>query len=129
MHKVKMMKENWENYEFFYFHVKKTDSYGEDGNVESKVHIIEETDSLIPEMRELNADVFVVTGDHSTPCIMKSHSWHPVPVLLHAKLSRRDAVKEYNDIACIQGGLGRMPMKYLMSVALANAGKLKKFGA
>ena len=126
---IEMMKNNWEKYDFFYFHVKKTDSYGEDGNTDAKVHVIEEADLLIPGIVELKPDVFVVTGDHSTPCSMKAHSWHPVPVILNARYCLRDTLSEFNEIACMQGGLGRMRMKYLMNLALANALRLKKFGA
>jgi 2,3-bisphosphoglycerate-independent phosphoglycerate mutase len=77
----------------------------------------------------LNPDVLVVTGDHSTPALMAGHSWHPLPVLLAAKTCRPDGAVTFGERACITGGLGRMPMKYLMSIALAHAGKLEKYGA
>ncbi len=126
---VQMMKDMWDTYTFFYFHVKKTDSYGEDGNRDAKIHVIEDVDKLITSVVDLKPDVLVVTGDHSTPCILKSHSWHPVPVLLASDHCLRDAVQEFNEVACPLGGIGRMPMKSLMTLAMANAQKLKKFGA
>ena len=126
---VAMMKENWDKYNFFYFHVKKTDSYGEDGNRDAKIHVIEDVDKLIPGFLDLNPDVLAVTGDHSTPCVLASHSWHPVPVLLRAKNCRRDDVAAFNEITCPHGGIGRMEMKNMMNLAMANAHKLKKFGA
>lgn len=61
------LKQVWNDYDFFYVHVKKTDSYGEDGNYEGKVHVIEEVDEALPTLLELKPDVLVVTGDHSTP--------------------------------------------------------------
>lgn len=117
------------NYDFFYIHVKKTDSYGEDGNFEEKVKVIELVDSKIPSLVELSPDVFVVTADHSTPSVMKAHSWHPVPVLLWAKTCRVDDVVSFDEISCAKGGIGRMPMVHLMTLILAHAGRLTKYGA
>ncbi|OPY86294.1 MAG: cofactor-independent phosphoglycerate mutase [Syntrophaceae bacterium PtaU1.Bin231] len=117
------------NYDFFFVHVKPTDSRGEDGQYEQKVKVIEEVDALLPLITDLKPDVLVVTGDHSTPAALASHSWHPVPVLLSAGTCRPDRVERFGESDCLAGGLGRMPMKQLMAVALAHAGKLEKFGA
>jgi 2,3-bisphosphoglycerate-independent phosphoglycerate mutase len=126
---IDLLEKNWKHYDFFYFHVKKTDSYGEDGNFDAKVAVIEEADELIPRIRDLAPDVIVVTGDHSTPCKMKAHSFHPVPTLVWGDLVRVDPVKQFNETAAICGGLGRIPATSLMPIALAHAGKLKKYGA
>jgi 2,3-bisphosphoglycerate-independent phosphoglycerate mutase len=120
----------WQEYDFFFIHFKYTDKTGEDGDYEAKVKRIEELDAAIPALRALKPDVLVVTGDHSTPSKLKSHSWHPVPVVLWAPATvRRDGVTEFNEVACAAGGMGRLPMKYLMQLALAHADKLMKFGA
>lgn len=117
-------------YDFFFIHFKYTDKMGEDGNFSGKVERIAELDAAIPALREINPDVLVITGDHSTPAVLKAHSWHPVPVLLWApETVRRDGVTEFNEVACACGGMGRLPMKTLMQIALAHAGKLAKFGA
>ena len=113
----------------FFIHIKPTDSRGEDGDFDAKVKVIEEVDTYIPQVLSLKPDVLVVTGDHSTPALLKGHSWHPVPVLLHSDCCRNDAVTNFDEISCIQGGLGRMESVHLMWVALANAGRLAKFGA
>ncbi|MCF7878229.1 MAG: 2,3-bisphosphoglycerate-independent phosphoglycerate mutase [Candidatus Omnitrophica bacterium] len=127
---VDTLEKNFDNYDFFYFHVKKTDSYGEDGNFKDKVRVIEETDSLIPRILKLNPDVILVTGDHSTPFSLASHSWHPVPTLLWAKHARTDDVDKFGERACIKGALGpRIPAVDLIPLALANALRLEKFGA
>ena len=83
----------------------------------------------IENLRALNPDVFIVTGDHSTPSKLKSHSWHPVPVLLSAKTCRPDGVIEFGESYCLRGGLGQFEAKYLMSLAMAHAGRLGKYGA
>ena len=109
--------------------MKKTDSYGEDGNFDGKVHVIEEVDAQLPRLMALKPDVIIVGGDHSTPSLLKSHSWHPVPILLYSKFVRADGIAEYGERACARGSLGRLPAKDLMPMALANAQRLTKFGA
>jgi len=124
------LEDNWNDYDFFYLHVKKTDSAGEDGDFDRKVSIIEKTDKEIPRLLDLNPDVIIVTGDHSTPALMKAHSWHPVPTLLFSKNCRPDKVDSFGERACITGGLGpRFPAVDLIPLALANAERIEKFGA
>ena len=123
------LKENWADHDFFYVHVKQTDSSGEDGDFERKVRVIEEVDSSLPKLIDLRPEVLLVTGDHSTPAVIKGHSWHPVPLLLHSQYCRRDNANEFSETACITGGLGRIQAVDMMPLALANALKLSKFGA
>jgi 2,3-bisphosphoglycerate-independent phosphoglycerate mutase len=120
---------NYSAYDFFYLHVKKTDSAGEDGNFEAKKIAIEETDKYIPRLLALQPDVLVVTSDHSTPALLKSHSWHPNPFLLFSKTAQADKVARFSERECSQGSLGRFQSIYAMPLMLAHAGKLKKFGA
>jgi 2,3-bisphosphoglycerate-independent phosphoglycerate mutase len=126
---ISALRENYQKYDFFFVHIKPTDSRGEDGNFDAKVKVIEEVDSLIPLITGLNPDVLVVTGDHSTPAALASHSWHPLPVLLYSATCRPDRVEKFGERDCICGGLGRMPMVHLMGLALAHARRLEKFGA
>ena len=123
------LKASWDDYDFFFVHFKYTDSTGEDGNFPAKVQRTEELDAIIPRITELNPDVLIITGDHSTPAKMKSHSWHPVPVLLSSDLCRPDRCEVFGESECIMGGLGQFPAKYLMGFAMAHAGRLEKFGA
>ncbi len=123
------LERHWGDFTFFYLHVKKTDSSGEDGDFARKVEVIEETDRLIPRLMALKPDVVVVTGDHSTPAVLKSHSWHPVPVLLWAPTARPDRVEQFGERACLRGSLGRFPAVDIMPMALGHALKLTKFGA
>ncbi|UCC64171.1 MAG: 2,3-bisphosphoglycerate-independent phosphoglycerate mutase [Anaerolineae bacterium] len=127
---VKTLQRHWAGYDFFYFHVKKTDSAGEDGDFDRKASIIEHTDQVVvPAIRALEPDVIVVSGDHSTPSVMKSHSWHPLPVLFWSRLVRRDTVTSFGETACTQGGLGHIHHTDLMPLALGHAGRLTKYGA
>jgi len=128
--KLDTLEKHWNNFDFFFVHVKKMDSAGEDGDFDHKVALIEEVDQKIPRVLDMGPDVLVVTGDHSTPAGLKSHSWHPVPLLLHSRYCRPDGVDRFGERDCIKGGLGpRFPATDLMPLALANALRLKKFGA
>ena len=126
---IDLLKQHWAKYDFFFVHFKYTDSTGEDGNFEAKVKRTEELDAVIPRVVALNPDVLIVTGDHSTPAFLKSHSWHPVPTLLVSDCCRPDPCQRFSESECIRGGLGHFEAKYLMSLALANAGRLGKYGA
>jgi len=119
----------FDKHDFFYVHVKHADSAGEDGDFSKKVRIIEEVDSALPQLLNLKPDVIVVTGDHSTPAVLKGHSWHPVPVLLYSQYCRSDNAREFSESACATGGLGRLYSTDIMPLAMANALKLTKFGA
>ncbi len=123
------LKEQWDNYDYFFVHIKKTDSYGEDGNFPAKTGVIEEVDALLPQLLDLDPSVLLVTGDHSTPCAWKAHSFHPVPAMIYSKEARYDGLSEFNERACINGGLGTIPMIDLMPLCLAHAKKLAKYGA
>jgi len=126
---MKTLKENFSSYDFFFLHMKKTDSAGEDGDFEGKVKLIEEVDKALPTLTGLKPEVIVVTGDHSTPAMLKGHSWHPLPIVLCSKWCRLDKVDEFSETACIPGGLGRFPSTQIMPLAMAHALKLAKFGA
>ncbi|QEL21073.1 2,3-bisphosphoglycerate-independent phosphoglycerate mutase [Limnoglobus roseus] len=126
---VAKLKEVWNDYDFFFLHYKYTDSTGEDGNFPAKVQMIERFDAIIPEVRALKPDVLIVTGDHSTPSKMKSHSFHPVPTLLVADDVRTDEVTEFGERNCLRGGLGQFQAMHLMLLAMAHAGRFGKYGA
>ncbi len=123
------LRDNYDKYDFFFLHVKWTDSAGEDGDFARKVKVMEEVDAALPVLTSLEPDVLVITGDHSTPAVVKGHSWHPVPVLLCSAYCRTDAVKSFSEPAFITGGLGRIRSTDIMPLAMANALKLTKFGA
>ncbi|UCD80929.1 MAG: hypothetical protein JSW26_05735 [Desulfobacterales bacterium] len=128
--KLDTLEKYWNDFDFFFLHIKKIDSAGEDGDFDRKVKLIEEVDKRIPRVLNLGPDVVVITGDHSTPANLKSHSWHPVQVLLHSRYCRPDGVDRFGERTCMSGGLGgRLPATDLMPLALANALRLKKFGA
>jgi 2,3-bisphosphoglycerate-independent phosphoglycerate mutase len=126
---IAFLKKRYNEYDFFFLHVKKIDSYGEDGNFKEKSAQIEEFDRFLPDILGLKPDVLMITGDHSTPSLMKSHSWHPVPVILKSPYVLGRTGMAFSERECIKGELGIFPAMNLLPLALANAGRLKKFGA
>ncbi len=127
---IARLKASWRDFDFFFVHVKKTDSYGEDGDVQGKLRVVEETDAkLVPAILDLAPDVLAVTGDHSTPCSMASHSFHPVPLLVNARYVRYHGPGGFGETSCRTGSLGRLRGRHLMPLLMGYAGKLAKYGA
>lgn len=126
---VRTLRENFAKFDFFYLHVKETDSAGEDGDYARKVKVIEDFDRNLPAILELGPDVLVVTGDHSTPATLKAHSWHPVPFLIFSKWVRPERISGFGETACAGGTLGTFPSLGVLPLAMAHALKLAKFGA
>jgi 2,3-bisphosphoglycerate-independent phosphoglycerate mutase len=127
---VETLRTHWADHDYFFFHVKKTDSAGEDGDFERKAGVIEHVDEIvIPAILDLDPDVLIVTGDHSTPSALKSHSWHPVPTLLWSRYCLADGVAEFGERACGRGSLGIFPATDELPLALGHALRLTKYGA
>lgn len=128
-HQIDALERVWDDYDFFFIHIKKTDSYGEDGNFDAKVHEIEAVDAVVPRIVALQPGALIVTGDHSTPARMRSHSFHPVPSLLWSPLARPDATTGFGERSCERGGLGIFHATTLIPQAMGHAGRLKRYGA
>jgi 2,3-bisphosphoglycerate-independent phosphoglycerate mutase len=126
---IDVLEKAWDDYDFFFVHFNYTDSRGEDGDFDAKVKMVEEFDSIIPRVEALNPNVLIVTGDHSTPATMASHSWHPVPTMIAGDNCRTDACQKFGETEALTGGLGHFEAIYLMPLALAHADRLGKFGA
>ena len=127
--KIRTLQQNYQMHDFFFLHIKLTDTAGEDGDFVRKVKLLEQVDAALPKLTGLKPDVLVITGDHSTPAVFGGHSWHPVPVAISAIYCRTDGVNEFSEKAFISGGLGRIHAVEIMPLAMANARKLTKFGA
>jgi 2,3-bisphosphoglycerate-independent phosphoglycerate mutase len=119
----------YDNYDYFFIHYKYTDMYGEDGNFEAKKKAIEELDAALPILLKKKPDVLAITGDHSTPCAVKGHSWHPQPVMLTSEISGWDKLERFTETGANNGSLGIFEAKFLMRLMQANAKMFDKFGA
>ncbi|MSQ11967.1 MAG: 2,3-bisphosphoglycerate-independent phosphoglycerate mutase [Dehalococcoidia bacterium] len=125
---VDTLQQHFTSHDFFYLHYKPADAAGEDGDFDEKVRALETLDGFIPALLDLKPDVLVVTGDHATPAVLAAHSWHPVPLLIHAASTQGDGVPRFTERAFANGSLGRLPSVGTMLLVLAHAGKLSKFG-
>ena len=125
---VDTLQQEFENHDFFFIHYKPADAAGEDGDFDAKVKTLEDLDPLIPRIRELNPDVFMVAGDHSTPAIMAAHSWHPVPFMLNSKLTLGEGVPAFSERDCNLGSIGSISATNVMLLAMSHSGKLTKYG-
>ena len=126
---METLKYNFAKHDFFFFHIKGADSAGEDGDFARKVSVLEEVDVLIPAICSLEPDVLVITGDHSTPAVLKGHSWHPVPLMLYSECCRPDLAIAFSESGCLAGALGTIHAKSVLPLAMANCFKLNKYGA
>jgi 2,3-bisphosphoglycerate-independent phosphoglycerate mutase len=120
---------HWQRFDYLFLHVKQTDQAGEDGDLAAKIRVLEEVDAALPRLLALNPEVLAVTGDHSTPAPLKSHSWHPVPLLFYSDRCFVDDEREFTEAAAARGNLGTFPSRQLLGLMLANAGRLRKYGA
>ena len=125
---VETLRDNFDGHDFFFIHYKPADAAGEDGDFDAKVQRLEELDPLIPAIRELEPDVFMVAGDHATPAITAGHSWHPVPFMLHSRLTRGEGIGSFDERACRSGAIGSIPATNVMLLGMSHAGKMTKFG-
>lgn len=107
---VEALKEN----DFVVLHFKATDLMGHDNDPMGKVHAIEQYNAMLGKVMESIENeieqpvIIALAADHSTPCERREHSGDPVPVVISGKNIRRDNVECYDEIACSQGGIGRI---------------------
>jgi 2,3-bisphosphoglycerate-independent phosphoglycerate mutase len=126
---IATLQENWGRFDYFFVHYKYTDTAGEDGDYDRKVERITEVDAGINALVDLEPDVLMVTGDHSTPALMAAHSWPPVPFMLRSKWARADQCESFNERELVLGSLGTFPAKEALPLAMAHAGRFRKYGA
>ena len=126
---VAMLEENYSDHDFFFLHYKPTDSAGHSGLFDEKVAALEAFDSILPRIEALEPAALILTGDHSTPCIHLEHSWHPVPTLIASKLALNTPDAVFTERHCLKGDLGNFNASEMVTLAMAHASRMKKFGA
>lgn len=126
---IEVARAHWDRFDFFFLHTKDPDTAGHAGDFAGKVAALEAIDAHIAPLRALGAEVLIVTGDHSTPTVHREHSWHPVPVLVHSARCVPNPHVTFDERGVQGGDLQTLPALDLMTLALAHAGRLDKFGA
>jgi len=126
---IDLLTEKWDDHDFFFLHYKNTDSAGHSGLFDEKVKALEEFDALLPRIQALEPEAIIITGDHSTPCIHEEHSWHPVPTMIWSPLALYRKEATFSERECLCGDLGDFQATELVTIALAHASRLLKFGA
>ncbi len=99
------------NYDFVFVHVKATDSLAEDGDFWGKMEFIEEIDRQLAIFNEFT-DQIIVTADHSTCCLMKSHCHEKIPLLVRGRGS--DKTRYFSEKECAKGSLGKIDQRNLL---------------
>lgn len=125
---VEVFESRFGDYDLYFLHFKDTDTKGHDGDFAGRVEAMERIDGLFPRILAREPDVVVVTGDHSTPARWREHSWHAVPVLVASPWARPSG-DAFGELACRTGDIGVIRGTELMSLALAHAGRMDKYGA
>ena len=105
-----------------YVHIKGPDEFGHDGDAIGKMKNIEEIDKLFFGTLLDNIDTskvaIVVSGDHSTPCINKSHSDDPVPVLVSGNSVKKDGTTRFTEEQAKKGGMGLLAGADVIKMAI-----------
>jgi 2,3-bisphosphoglycerate-independent phosphoglycerate mutase len=125
---LSQLEAHYQDYDFFFVHIKETDTLGHRGDFSGRVSLLETIDTHFQACVDLGFDVVILTGDHSTPAVVGEHTHHPVPTLVWSEKGLVDPVKAYSEIDVLGGSLGTMAARDLLAYGLAEAGRLRRFG-
>jgi 2,3-bisphosphoglycerate-independent phosphoglycerate mutase len=113
------------NYDIIYVHIKGPDEFGHDGDAIGKQNNIEKIDTqfLGTLIDGLGTDdtIIIVSGDHSTPCIKKSHSDDPVPLLISGNKIHKDGSKRFTEKYAKEGHIGTIMGAKVLTTAIKMA--------
>ena len=112
---------NIPRFDLIYAHIKGPDEFGHDGDARGKMKNIEEIDRLffdnmLHESKSSGVSI-VVSADHSTPCVKRSHSADPVPLLISGSEVRKDGSLRFTEEYGVKGALGRLYGSKVISIA------------
>lgn len=129
--KIKAVTENLDKYDFFFVHLKGTDSFSEDGKPLLKKEYIERADKafspLLPLLKE-GRIIISVTGDHTTSSELMAHTTDEVPLLVAGPGVRVDKVETFGERPAQSGGLGHMEGRHLIKYLVDLLGKSPLYG-
>lgn len=113
-----------ESDDFVYVHVEAADEAAHIGDLEAKIHAIEDFDSkvvghVLDGIAAFDDYTLLLMPDHSTPIPVRTHTHDPVPFVVMSSHSGADDVTEYNEFSAGSGSLGKVEghriMNYLVN--------------
>jgi len=120
--KAKVAANAMETENAIYVHLKGPDEFGHDGDAIGKMQNIEEIDKRFFGTLMQNIDpekvVVMISADHSTPCINKGHSDHPVPLLISGNKIPKDNSQRFTESDGKKGKIGLLQGAEVVSSAL-----------
>ncbi len=105
-----------------YVHVEAPDEAGHNGDPQAKVQAIEDFDArivgpILAGLESMGPHRVLLTPDHCTPIVRRTHSREPVPFVLWGTGIAADPMQAYGERAAEQGGMqvkhGHVLMDYL----------------
>ncbi len=120
--KAKVAAESMKTENAIYVHLKGPDEFGHDGDAIGKMKNIEEIDQrffgTLLENIDTEKVVVMISADHSTPCINKGHSDHPVPLLISGDKIKNDGSQRFTESDGKKGEIGLLEGAQVVSTAL-----------
>ena len=120
--KAKVAAKSMETENAIYVHLKGPDEFGHDGDAIGKMKNIEEIDQRFfgTLLENINTEkiVVMISADHSTPCINKGHSDHPVPLLISGNIIKNDISQRFTESDGRQGEIGLLEGAQVVNTAL-----------
>ena len=120
--KAQVAAKSMETENAIYVHLKGPDEFGHDGDAIGKMKNIEEIDQRFfgTLLENINTEkiVVMISADHSTPCINKWHSDHPVPLLISGNIIKNDISQRFTESDGRQGEIGLLEGAQVVNTAL-----------
>ena len=120
--KAQVAAKSMETENAIYVPLKGPDEFGHDGDAIGKMKNIEEIDQRFfgTLLENINTEkiVVMISADHSTPCINKGHSDHPVPLLISGNIIKNDISQRFTESDGRQGEIGLLEGAQVVNTAL-----------
>jgi 2,3-bisphosphoglycerate-independent phosphoglycerate mutase len=120
------------NHDVFYVHIKGPDEFGHDGNAKGKKRNIEDIDkrffkNVLEGISSLIGTqiYFIISGDHSTPCIKKAHTDDPIPLIVSGRGIITDSTTRFTESNSKKGSIGKIYGYQVLDTALKKLKNLK----
>jgi len=106
--------------DFVFVHIEASDEAGHDGDLELKLHTIENLDRrmvepIYNELKTWDEPVCIaILPDHPTPVEIRTHVNEPVPFIIYYPGIQPDGVQVYDEESCVGGEYGMLRLQEFM---------------